>query len=421
MRVELIAVGTELLLGDVVNRNAAWLGERLADVGIDVTRSVAVGDDLDEIADAVTDGLRRADGVVLTGGIGPTNDDLTREALAAVAGVKLSRDERIERDLRARFAALGRAAGEGSLRQANVPQGSSILRNPLGSAPGLRVPLPDGVAYALPGVPREMQVMFLESVRPELLAMAGEPAGVASRTLRTAVAGESLVAERLRELERDTGADLTVAYLVAPGQVRVRLTAKAADQAAARALLADAEQEARDLLGDAVFGVDGDELDAVVHGLLTEQGATVAVAESLTGGLLGVALTAMPGSSKTFRGGVTAYATPLKAALLSVSEDLLASRGAVDPDVAVAMATGVRCRLEATYGLAITGVAGPETQDSQPVGTVHVALAGPERQRVASARLPGDRAHVRESAVVHALDLLRRHLLGRGPFREFGR
>jgi nicotinamide-nucleotide amidase len=420
VKVELISVGTELLLGEVINGNAAWLGQQLTEVGIDATRSVSVGDDLDEIVEAVTDGTRRADAVVLTGGLGPTNDDLTREALARTAGVRLRRDNRIEEELRARFAALGRTVGEGSLRQADVPQGSSILKNPLGSAPGLRVPLPGGVAYALPGVPREMQAMFLASVRPDLLAIGGRPAGVATRTLRTAAVGESLVAERLHELERDTAeSDLTIAYLVAPGQVRVRLTAKASVQSAAEKLLAGAEQWARRLLGDTVFGVDSDELDVVVHHLLAEHGATVAVAESLTGGLLGAALTAMPGSSKTFRGGVTAYATPLKAALLDVSEDLLATRGAVDPDVAVAMATGVRDRLRATYGLGVTGVAGPETQDSHPIGTVHIAVAGPGRQRVVTVRLPGDRAHVRESAVVHALDLLRRHALGREPFREF--
>lgn len=421
MRVELLAVGTELLLGATVNSSAAWLGERLAEAGVDVTRSVAVGDDVDTIADAVGDALDAADAVIVTGGLGPTRDDLTHDALAAVAGVHLRRDPEVERALRERYASVGAPMRANTLRQADVPEGATTLPNERGTAPGLRMGLPGGVVYALPGVPREMRAMFLSAVRPDLLVRAGKPAAIVSRTLRTAVIWESAVGERLAGLDAELAASgrVTLAYLAAPAQVRVRVTAKAETRQAAFALVAPVEERVRRLLGDAVYGVDDETLDEVVHRLLAEQEATVAVAESLTGGLLGAELTEMSGSSATFRGGMIAYATDLKAGVLGVPEDLLATHGAVHPDVALAMATGARDRLDATYGLGLTGVAGPNEQDGRPVGTVHIGLAGPGGERtVTSPRLVGDRHHIRELAVVHTLDLLRRRLLGVDIYRE---
>ena len=420
MRVEIVAVGTELLLGDIINGNAAWLGGRLAEVGIEVSRGDVVGDDLDAIADVVVAASQRADAVVLTGGLGPTRDDLTRDALARAAGIGLRRDSAVERTIRDRYVTHGAPVREIALHQADLPVGATVLPNDRGTAPGIQMDVGGTRMYALPGVPDEMRKMFLAWVRPDLLRRAGHPAVTLTRTLHTAAVWESVVADRLAGLDAELAerGNPKLSYLASPGKVRVRITVLAASRDDAEGLIAPVEKRARDLLGATVYGVDGDELDRVVHGLLADRHATVAVAESLTGGLLGAALTAMPGSSATFRGGVTAYATELKEDALGVPGDLLAARGAVDPAVAVAMAAGVRHRLGATYGLAVTGVAGPDPAEGHPVGTVHVGLAGPEgRELTHSPVFAGHpRQRVRELTVVHALDALRRHLLGLPPF-----
>ncbi|REE99236.1 CinA family nicotinamide mononucleotide deamidase-related protein [Thermomonospora umbrina] len=421
MRVELVTVGDELLLGDTVNGNAAWLGQRLAEAGATVTRSVVVGDEKDVIIEAVTTALQRADAVITTGGLGGTYDDLTRDALAEAAGVALIRDPELEARLRERVAAADQVLAEMALRMTEVPEGARILPNPAGSAPGLRVELPAGVVYALPGVPREMRAITIDSVLPELGA---GPADVLTvrRTLRTAGLWETVLAARLAPVEAMEGVRL--AYLPEPAEVKVRITATGPD---ADALLARADKLTRELLGTAVYGEGDEGLDRVVHRLLAERSATVAAAESLTGGLIGAELTAMPGSSATYVGGVVVYATRLKHELLGVPEGLLAEHGAVHPDVAAAMAEGVRDRLGASYGVAVTGVAGPEAQDGHPVGTVYVAVAGPQGQPfVTSPSLPvprsgGEaRAPIRRMTVVHALDLLRRVLLGMdaGPWTD---
>jgi nicotinamide-nucleotide amidase len=409
VRVELLTVGDELLRGDVANGNAAWLGRRLTEVGAEVTRSVVVPDELDAITEALGEALHRAGAVIVTGGLGPTSDDLTRDALARAAGVTLRREPELERRLRERASSRNVPLRDEALRMADVPGGAALLPNPAGTAPGLRLALPGGVVYALPGVPSEMRAITEESVLPELRGTTR-----AARVLRTATVWESVIAAHLTPVEAMPGVRL--AYYPSPGEVRVRIEADGEGR------LAAAEAAARDLLGSALYGVGDATLDRVVHGLLAERGATVAVAESLTGGLIGAELTAMPGSSSTFAGGVIAYATPLKHSLLGVPEDLLTAHGAVHPEVAAAMARGVRERLGASYGLAVTGVAGPEPQDGQPVGTVHVAVAGSGGETtVRSLRLPapgdGDHARgpIRRMTVVHALDLLRRVLLTLEP------
>lgn len=414
MRVELLAVGTELLLGDIVNTNAAELGRRLAAAGLDVTTSVVVGDNVGRIAAAVSAGLGRADALVLTGGLGPTQDDLTREALASVAGVGLDRDPELERALRERYAGFGRGVPERNYRQADRPQGADVLANPRGSAPGLRLELAAGVVYALPGVPHEMAAMFTASVLPDLLRRAGSPAVIVSRVLRVAGMWESAVAEALAELdsELDRAGNPTIAFLAAGGEVRVRITAKAADAAAAAGLIEPVERRARAALGAHVYGTDDETLESATHRLLREAGASVAVAESLTGGQLAARLTGPAGSSVTFRGGVVAYATELKGQLLGVPPATLERAGVVSAETAVAMAEGARDRLAATYGLSLTGVAGPAEQEGTPVGTVYVGLAGPAGSFAVPRPLTGNRARIRALAVVAALDLLRRQLLG---------
>ena len=397
-----VAVGDELLLGDTVNTNAAWLGGELARAGVQVVASTTVGDDLPRMAVALQRALEDADIVVVTGGLGPTSDDVTREAVAAAAGVVLTRDPALEDQLRARFAAYGYPMPAEVLKQADVPAGGTPLDNPVGSAPGLRLPVGTRVLYALPGPPHELQAVAAV-VLEELRERSG--AVLHTRTVSTSGVGEPTVAE-IVEKAVEVPDGVSLAYLAGGGIVRVRFTGS--DDAVVRRL-SDAAAAA---LGNDVWGRDGERLDEVVHRLLAAQDATVAVAESLTGGLVGAELSRMAGSSATFRGSVVVYATDLKESLADVPGPLLASVGAVSPETAGALASGARERLGATYGIGVTGVAGPSEQEGQPVGTVHLAVSGPDRSVVRSVRLYGDRDRVRRLAVTGALDLLRRHLTG---------
>lgn len=395
-----VAVGDELLLGDTVNTNASWLGGELARVGVQVVASTMVGDDLARMQVALRRALDDADVVVVTGGLGPTSDDITREAVAAVAGVDLVRDPDLAQELKDRFAAYSYPMPPQVLQQADVPVGGVALHNPVGSAPGLRLEVGDRVVYALPGPPHELQAV-IGVVLEELRTRSGST--LHTRTVHTSGVGEPTVAEVVEQgIEVPDG--VALAYLAGSGMVRVRFTGR--DDDVVRRL---ADQAAA-LLGDHVWGRDDDRLDEVVHRALVVRGATVAVAESLTGGLLGAALSRMPGSSDTFRGSAVVYATDLKQTLAGVPGPLLASVGAVSAETAGALAVGARERLGATYGIGATGVAGPTEQEGQPVGTVFLAVSGPSGAVVRSLRLPGDRDRVRALAVTMALDLLRKHL-----------
>jgi nicotinamide-nucleotide amidase len=407
VRSAVVAVGDELLLGDVVNGNAAWLGTELAAVGAPVVHSSMVGDDVDRIVAAVRRALEDADVVLLTGGLGPTVDDLTRDAVAAVAGVPLDRSPEIEQQLRDRFAAYGYDMPEPVLRQADVPRGATALDNPVGTAPGLRVELPDRLLFALPGPPHELAAVMTAHVLAELAERSGQV--VLTRTLQVAGLGESSVAERV-EAAVTVPDGVALSYLAGGAVVRVRFTTAAPDRAAADAVLQPLVDAAAGPLGEHVLGYDDDALPAVVVRLLREAGSTVAVAESLTAGLVGAALTDVPGSSAVFRGGVQVYATDLKATLAGVPQAVLDEHGAVSPQTAEALAQGVRDRLGASYGLALTGVAGPDEQEGHPPGTLHVAVADERGTAVRSVRLPGDRQRVRLLAVTTGLDLLRRRL-----------
>jgi nicotinamide-nucleotide amidase len=399
-----VAVGDELLLGDTVNTNASWLGGQLARAGVPVVMSQMVGDDLARMQVALRRALDDADVVVVTGGLGPTSDDITREAVAVVAGVALVRDPDLVQELKDRFAAYGYPMPPQVLQQADVPVGAVAIHNPVGSAPGLRLEIGDRVLYALPGPPHELQAVG-QVMLAELQARSGS--AVHTRTVHTAGIGEPAVAE-LVEQGIEVPEDVALAYLAGGGTVRVRFTGR--DDETLRAL---ADLTAA-LLGDHVWGRDEDRLDEVVHRELAARDATVAVAESLTGGLLGAALSRMPGSSETFRGSIVVYATDLKERLAGVPGPLLASAGAVSAETAGALAVGARERLGATYGIGVTGVAGPTEQEGQPVGTVHLAVSGPGGAAVRSLRIPGDRERVRLISVTAALDLLRKHLAADG-------
>lgn len=404
VRVELITVGDELLSGLVLNSNVGRVADALAGIGLRLAVVTDVADDVAEIVAALHSASARAEVVLCSGGLGPTCDDLTRDALAAAAGVVLRRDPALEDVVRELYAAWRVPMPELALRQGDVPDGASPVPNSRGSAPGLRMSLGRAAVWALPGVPSELEAMLAEQVVPQLATQLGvEPQ--ATTTIRVALTGESLIAAAIAELEATE--EVLFAYLPSPGDVQVRLTG------AAEAVAAVA-QGVCDRLGAAAYSTDGAGLAMVVHRLLTRTGGSVAVAESVTGGMVAAALTDPPGASATFRGGSVVYATEAKAEL-GVDATLLAERGPVDPDVALALARCVRERYGATHGLATTGVAGPDPVGSLEVGTVFVAVADAEGARVVRLALPPRRELVRTLTVVHALDLLRRRLSGMEP------
>lgn len=402
MRGAVLAVGTELLLGDVINSNAAWLGKQLAGAGIEVVASAAVGDDHDRLVAAIGEHLREADVLVLCGGLGPTVDDLTREAVAAACDAPLQRQPHLEDELRAKFAAYGISMPEQVLQQADVPDGAEVLANPVGTAYGLWLDFGGKVVLAFPGPPHELRAAS-KPVWPRLAQLSGTV--VTTRQVLICGIGESQVAE-LVEAQIAVPAGVSLSYLAGGSIVRLRFTTTG-DPSVLEPLVRAADE----VLGDAVWGHDDQTLDGVVHDLLLARGQTVAVAESLTGGSLGAALTARAGSSASYRGGVVVYASDLKSSLAGVPPEVLAEHGAVSEQTALALARGARERLRADWGIGVTGVAGPDEQEGQPVGTVFVAVAGPSGGHIKRLRLPGDRERVRMITVTQALDQLRRHLL----------
>jgi nicotinamide-nucleotide amidase len=414
VRVEVVAVGTELLLGQIADTNAAWLGEQLAAAGVDSHFHQAVGDNLGRIVLALRTALARSDGVIMCGGLGPTHDDITREGIAAVMNVPLERDETVLAAIAAVFGARGRTMVDSNARQADVPTGASVIPQTMGTAPGLICPVGNKVVYALPGVPYEMADMFTRGVLPDLRrrqAESGESGVITSRVVRTWGTTESALGEMLapRIAALDTaGAPVTLALLASGIEgIKVRITAKAPDLDAAGALLDAEEKEVRAIVGDIAFGVDAEAMEHAVAKVLVRRGLSLAVAESLTGGLVGSRLVNVVGASDWFRGGVVAYASEVKFSVLGVPEGPVVSVVA-----AAAMAEGVRRVLGADVGLGLTGVAGPDEQDGRPPGTVVVGVAMPgEAGEAIEVRLPGDRDRVRQYATITALDVLRRRLL----------
>ncbi len=409
MRCDVVAVGTELLLGQIVDTNSSWIGEQLAAHGIDSLLQVKVGDNLDRIVATLQRVQAEADAVIVCGGLGPTHDDLTRDAIAKVMGVALVQDDDVADVILEMFASRGRRMPANNLRQAQVPVGATIIPQTRGTAPGLICPVGDKVIYAVPGVPHEMQDMLHRAVLPDLGRRSGDTSVIVSRVLRTWGDSESGLNERLDPIisRLDEAGNPTLAFLASGWEgLKVRLTAKAADEGAARMLLADWEREIRDELGEIVFGFDDDTMESVVLDLLRGRGQTLALAESVTGGLVSARLTAVPGCSDVLRGCVVSYASEVKFDVLGVPEGPV-----VTEDAAAAMARGARRTLGADVGLALTGVAGPDEQDGRPVGTLCIGIAVGERTVTTTLRLPGQRDQMRQYSVISALDLLRRTLL----------
>jgi nicotinamide-nucleotide amidase len=410
IRTEVLAVGTELLLGQIVDTNSSWIGEQFAANGIDCLYQAKVGDNLGRIVEALRASVARADAVVVCGGLGPTHDDITREAIAAVMGTELVRDEAVAAVIRRMFEARGRRMPDNNLRQAMVPVGATVIPQTRGTAPGLICPVDGKVIYAVPGVPHEMQDMLERAVLPDLRRRSGETFVIASRVLRTWGESESGLDERLRDVivRLDEAGNPTLAFLASGWEgIKIRLTAKAPTTTAAGERLAGWEDEIRSRLGPIVFGADDDTMEAVVLGLLRDRGLTLGLAESVTGGLVSSRLVAVPGTSDVLRGSIVSYASEVKFDLLGVTPGPV-----VTPEAAIEMAIGARRALGADVGLSLTGVAGPDEQDGQPAGTLYVGLATGDGVTSASLRLPGTREQMRQFSVISSLDFLRRTLLG---------
>jgi len=408
MKAEIISIGTEILLGEILDTNTQYIASRLPALGIDLYYTSVVGDNLGRLVEVIGRAWERSDLVLATGGLGPTEDDLTREAIAQVLGEEPAIDPALERGLRELFASRGIPMPERNVKQAALIPSARAIPNPRGTAPGWWVERDGRIIVAMPGPPTEMQRMWDAEVAPELERR--RPGAVlVVRTLKTIGIGEAAVDEMVSPLLKSSNPSIGV-YSRADG-IHLRIAAKAASVEEARRLIEPVEGEARRILGRAVWGADDDTLEAAVGAMLRERGLTLATMESCTGGLLASTITDVPGSSDYYRGGLVSYATEMKIAW-GVNRQVIAEHGVISAECAQAMARAARERLGADVGIGVTGVAGPDPQEDKPVGTVHIAVALGERPpRATSYAMPQGREAVKRRAVTTALALLRRELL----------
>jgi len=407
---EIIAIGSELLTPERTDTNSLWLTEKLNGIGIEVKLKTIVGDDDARLDETIRDALRRSRVVITTGGLGPTEDDITRKIAARSMGRRLMLNEKALEDIRAKFVRLGRSMPEINARQAMVIEGAEILNNPNGTAPGMYLEHEGRAVALLPGPPREMRPMFETLVLPKLAVKAGD-VRVVRHVLRVAGMGESAVDERIAPVYTQyTNPQTTI--LFNKSEIEIHLTAQAKTEKDAELLLDGLAGQIEERLGDAIFAFRGETMEEVVGLRLAVSGFTLAVAESCTGGLIAERLTEVAGSSAYFTEGIVAYANEAKVRLLGVPSDLIAEYGAVSAEVAEAMAEGARARGETDFGLSVTGIAGPGGgSEEKPVGLVYIALSDDAHTEHRKLMLPGDRQLIRSRASQAALDLLRRRLI----------
>ncbi len=412
MTAEIVCIGTELLLGQIVDTNSAFIGRKLAEIGINVFRKVAVGDNLARATHAIQDALARADAVLVTGGLGPTEDDLTKQAVAQAMGLGLVVSEEAMENVRRMVGGRFHVSQESLERQSIVPEGARLIPNDLGTADGFIVERGGKAVICMPGVPSEMRGMMESTVVPYLRERAGDGGGVIrSRVLKVCGPPEHAVEEAVYDLLHGRE-NPTVAPLVSPGEVTLRITARAETDAAAREMIASVESEIRERLGHDVYGADEEELQHAVVSLLASKGLSVAVAESVTGGLIAHKLTEVPGCSAVLGLAVMAYANDAKSRVLGVPDDAIRAFGAVSREAAIAMARGALALGRADVAISTTGIAGPTGGSAQkPVGLVFIGLATARGVVSAKLRFFGTRSEIKERAAKRALDILRRHVL----------
>jgi nicotinamide-nucleotide amidase len=410
MRAEILSCGTELLLGHISDTNATFLAQSLSSLGIDLYFVSQVGDNLGRIVETLRRAWERSDLIIMTGGLGPTEDDLARESISTLLGETMQVDPQLEAELRANFAARNFPMPERNLKQATLIPSACALPNPLGTAPGWFVEKDDHFIVAMPGVPREMYRMWEKEAVPRLAKYTGAGT-IFTRIFRVSGLGESAVEERLDEILHSNNP--TIATYAKADAIDVRVTAKAADHQKAEEMVERMEAQVRRLLGHHIFGTDKETLQSVVGKYLADRHQSLAVMESITGGLLASTITDYPGNSKHFIGGIVAYSSDLKIQM-GVPREAIEQFGAVSPETARAMASAVRQLLKADYGIGVTGVGGPEKLEEKPVGTVYIAIAGP--RGIVDGRGPGwrgSREDQKRLATLAALNLLRLHLEGR--------
>jgi nicotinamide-nucleotide amidase len=410
MRAEIIATGTELLSGGVLDTNSLYLSEELMLIGIETAFKTVVGDDEKDIEEALHEALDRVDAVIITGGIGPTEDDITRKVVAKIMKKRLVLNEDALKEIHARLSGRGREYIVTNDRQALIPAGARLLRNPVGIAPGFFIDEDGPFVAVLPGVPGELRAMYREGLRPALEDRSGGKTFTRRRILRTCGMSESAVNQALQDILRRA---VPAVGMTAKGLgVDIRIVAREASADQSQMQVEKLEAAIREKLGDAVYGVDGQELEEVVGALLKQRRLKIAVAESCTGGLVGGRITNIAGSSEYFEGGVVAYSNPAKAGMLGVPKDLIERHGAVSREVAAAMAQGVRQTMRTDLGLAITGIAGPGGgSEKKPVGLVYTALASAQGVKTDEHQFLGERELVRIKASQMGLDMVRRHLI----------
>ncbi|HEY1240386.1 MAG TPA: competence/damage-inducible protein A [Bryobacteraceae bacterium] len=412
MNAEIVAVGSEMLTPQRVDTNSLYLTAELNNLGVEVVTKYVIGDHLERLRDAVRHAISRSEILVISGGLGPTEDDLTREAVAHALDRKLIFHDEIANALEERFARLNRKMAEVNKRQAFVIEGATILPNDRGTAPGQWVEESGAVVMLLPGPPHELKAMFERQCIPRLARLVPQLV-IRTICLRVAGMGESDLDQLIAPVYKKYQNPATT-ILAAAGDIQVHLRARCATEAEADALLAEVAAPIELLLGDRVYSRNGEPLEAIVGDLLRQQHATVAVAESCTGGMLGERFTSVAGSSDYFVGGFITYANEMKIEMLGVTPELLAEHGAVSKPVAEVMATGARRRTGSTYALSITGIAGPASgNESLPVGTTFIALADAAGTEVLQRQFFGDRTRIRNFASQLALDLLRRRITSR--------